>query len=104
MPTRVLQYITPLDCLKKKFLGSRIHSDLPLKIFCCTIFVHIPNKSQSKLDPRAEKCVFLGYAPNKKGYKCFNPQTKKFHITMDVSFWEHTTFFTKTFSSGGENK
>jgi hypothetical protein len=100
MPTRVLQYITPLDCFKKEFPASRITSELPLKIFGCTVFVHIPNKSRSKLDPRAEKCVFLGYAPNQKGYKCFNPQTRKFHITMDVSFLENTPFFTKNFLQG----
>ena len=58
MPTRVLQYITPLDCLKKEFPGSRIHSGLPLKKFGCTVFVHIPNKSRSKLDPRAENVSF----------------------------------------------
>ena len=100
MPTRVLQYITPLDCLKNEFLESRINLELPLKKFGCTVFVHVPNKSRSKLDPRVEKCAFLGYAPNQKGYKCFNPQAKKFHITMDVSFLEHTHFFTKYFLPG----
>ena len=89
-----------MDCLKKEFLAAIITSELPLKIFGCTVFVHIPNKSRSKLDPRAEKCVFLGYAPNQKGYKCFNPQTRKFHITMDVSFLENTPFFTKNFLQG----
>jgi transposase InsO family protein len=100
MSTRVLQYITPLDCLKKEFPASRITSELPLKMFGCTVFVHIPNKSWSKLDPRAEKCVFLGSAPNQKGYKCFNLHTRKFHITMDVSFLENTPFFTKNFLQG----
>ena len=41
MPTRVLQYITPLDCLKKEFPGSRINSNLPLKNFGHTVFVPI---------------------------------------------------------------
>jgi IS30 family transposase len=45
MPTRVMHYITPLDCLKKEFPASRITSELPLKNFGCTVFVHIPNKS-----------------------------------------------------------
>ena len=76
-PTRVLQYVTPLDYFKKTFPTCRINSDLPLKIFGCIVYVHIPSKFQSKLDPRAEKCVFIGYAPNKRGYKCYNPQTKK---------------------------
>ena len=77
MPTRVLKYSTPLECFNKVFPMSRIHSNLPPKVFGCTVFVHIPSHSRSKLDPRAEKCIFIGYAPNRKGYKCFNPQTKK---------------------------
>ena len=76
MPTKVLQYATHLECLKKVFLKSRIDFELPLKIFGCTAYVHIPKRLRSKLDPRAEKCVFVGYTPNKKGYKCFNPLIK----------------------------
>ena len=43
MLTRVLNYITPLDCFKKYFPESRIQSNLPLKIFGITAYVHIPN-------------------------------------------------------------
>lgn len=88
MPTRGLKYSTPLECFKKCFPFSRLHSDLPLKVFGCTVFVRIPNNTRSKLDPRAEKCVFIGYASNKKGYKCYNPQTRKMYVSMDVSFFE----------------
>ena len=76
MPTRVLKYITPLQCLTNSFPDNRITSELPLKVFGCTVFVHLPSHLRSKLDPRAEKCVFVGYAPNKKGYKCLNPKKK----------------------------
>ena len=66
-----------------------------MKIFGYTAYVHIPKRSTSKLDPRAEKCVFVGYTPNKKGYKCFNPLTKCFYTTMDVPFMENVPHFTK---------
>lgn len=98
MPTRVLQYTYPLNCFqkKKKIPTSRLYTDLPLKIFGCTAYVHLPSQFQSKLDSRAEKCVFIGYAPNKKGYKCYNPTTKKTHVSMDVIFFlENTLFFHK---------
>ena len=102
MPTRVLNYIPPLECFQKYFLESRIQSNLPLKIFGCTIYVHIPSKDSSKLDPRAEKYIFIGYAPNKKGYKCFNPKTRKNVISMEVTFLEKQPFFQKI-SLQGEN-
>ena len=95
MPSRVLKYITPLECLKQYFPGTRIYSDLLIRVFGCTVFVHIPSKFRSKFDPRAEKCIFVGFAPNKKGYKCYNPQTKKIHVNMDVSFLENQPYFHK---------
>ena len=88
MPTRVLQYITPLEGLRKIFSECKINSNLPLKVYGCTVYVHLPSRLRSRLDPRAEKCVFVGYAPNKKGYKCYNPQSKKNFVSMDVSFVE----------------
>ena len=100
MPTKILQYTTPLECLKKVFSESRKNSELPLKIFGCTEYVHIPKRSRSKLEPRVEKCVFVGYTPNKKGYKCFNPLKKCFYTTMDVSFMENVPYFTKNLLQG----
>ena len=41
------------------------------------MFVHMPSRLQSKLDPKAEKCVFINYSPSKKGYEFYNPQIKK---------------------------
>ena len=104
MPTRVLQYVTPLEYFKKTFPNCRINSDLPSKLFGCTVFVHKPSQFRSKLDPRVEKCVFIGYAPNKRGYKCYNPQTKKIQVTMDVSFLETPSFFTKNSLQGEKER
>ena len=43
---------------------------------------------------------FLGYAPDKKGYKCFNPTTRKIHVSMDVNFLENIPFYNKTTLQG----
>ncbi|GMP81639.1 hypothetical protein CsSME_00036279 [Camellia sinensis var. sinensis] len=100
MPTKVLTYKTPFDCLKTFFLDTRLFSDLPAKVFGCTAYVHVPSQFRSKLDPRAIKYVFLGYSSNKKGYKCFDPQNKKFHVSMDVSFVETKSYFPNTSLQG----
>ena len=76
-----------------------MYSDLPPKVFGCTVFVHLPNNTQSKLDPWAEKCIFIGSAPNKKRYKCYNPQTRRVYVGMDVSFLETKPSFHKKFSA-----
>ena len=100
MPTKVLKYKTPLECLKDFFPETRLHSDLPIKVFGCTVYVHIPSQFRSKLDPRAVKCVFMGYASKQKGYKCYDPQTKKFHVSMDVSFFENNLISPKILFRG----
>ena len=43
LPTRVLNYMTPVNCLRKFFPETRMVSDLPLKVFGCTVFIHIPS-------------------------------------------------------------
>lgn len=93
MPSKVLKFNTPLNMLLKCFPTNRLSSNLPLKIFGCMTFIHVNTPNQSKLDPRAKRCVFVGYASSQKGYKCFDPISKKFFVTMDVTFFESTSFF-----------
>ena len=104
MPTRVLNYASPSQTLKNTFPNTRLTSDLPLKFFGYIVFVHVPTHLRSKFDPRTEKCIFLGYAPNKKGYKCFNPTTRNIHVSMDVNFIENIPFYNKTTLQGKNPK
>jgi hypothetical protein len=48
-----------------------------LKVFCCEAYVHVPKENKSKIDKKAEKCIFIGYKYGIKGYKIWNPETKK---------------------------
>ncbi|KAL0549913.1 hypothetical protein IC582_014408 [Cucumis melo] len=49
-------------------------------------YAHIPDQKRSKLDDKSEKYVFVGYDASSKGYKLYNPVTKKTIVSRDVVF------------------
>ena len=59
-----------------------------LRVFGCDAYVHTPDIQRNKLDPKAQKCVFLGYGNGVKGYHLWNPSTQKVQVSRDVSFNE----------------
>ena len=87
MPSKVLSYNTPIKTLKTYFPENKCFTHLSPKIFGCTAFVHIHNHERGKLDPRAIKCIFLGFSPTQKGFKCYDPSSGKFFVSMDVTFF-----------------
>ncbi|RVW17834.1 Retrovirus-related Pol polyprotein from transposon RE2 [Vitis vinifera] len=101
MPSRVLTFQSPRQLFLKQFPHTRAaSSDLPLKVFGCTAFVHVYPQNRSKFAPRANKCIFLGYSLTQKGYKCYSPTNKRFYTTMNVSFFEHVFFYPKSHVQG----
>jgi hypothetical protein len=59
-----------------------------LKVFGCDAYVHVPKENRSKLDKKAEKCIFIRYKDGLKGYKLWNPEAKKVVYSRDVVFRE----------------
>ncbi|KAI3698877.1 hypothetical protein L2E82_42770 [Cichorium intybus] len=102
MPSRVIGFRTPHHVFRSLFPHSRNSSDLPLKVFGCTSFVHNHSPNCSKLDPRYVKCIFVGYSPSQQGYKCYSPINKKFYHSNDVTLFENELFYSKT-NIQGEN-
>ena len=49
----------------------------------------------TKLEPKSEKCVFIGYSLEQKGYKCYNPNTQKMRVSRDVVFDEPASWYAK---------
>jgi hypothetical protein len=57
-----------------------------LKVFGCDAYVHVPKENRSKLDKKDVKCILIGYKYGLKGYKIWNPETKKVVYSRDVVF------------------
>ena len=101
LPTKALELKTPLQTLSE---FTKIPPALTLqpRIFGCSVFVHIPKTERSKLDPCAEKCVFVGYGVNQKGYRCYNPRRRHIFTTMNCDFLETEFFYKSQLRSQGE--
>jgi hypothetical protein len=67
MSSWVLDFKTTLEVLSPHFSKSK---GVSLKVFGCVCFVHVHGPTRGKLDPRALKCVFVGYYSTQKVYKC----------------------------------
>ncbi|RVW77356.1 Retrovirus-related Pol polyprotein from transposon TNT 1-94 [Vitis vinifera] len=100
IPSRVLDNKIPVEILKSFYPHFRTSNGLTLGVFGCIAFVHVYSQHRDKLDPRAIKCVFLGYSSTQKGYKCYNPLGRKFYISIDVTFIENKPFFPKSSLKG----
>ena len=59
-----------------------------LRVFGCDAYVHVPKEKRTKLDNKSERCIFIGYKDGLKGYKLWNPETRKVVYSRDVVFRE----------------
>jgi hypothetical protein len=91
MPSMILGMASPAELL----LGQQ-EIKVPSKVFGCVCFVRDHRPSVGKLDPHAVKCVFIGYSSTQKGYKCWDPIGKKLFVSMDVTFRESESYYTKS--------
>lgn len=59
-----------------------------LRVFGCRAMAHIPKEKRSKFQPKSSRCIFVGYCTSTKGYKLYNPETRKIFTSRDVKFFE----------------
>ena len=64
-----------------------------LKCLVVLVFFHDLSPGLDKLSARSFKCVFLGYSRLRKGYKCYSPTTRRYYMSVDVTFFEDIPFF-----------
>ena len=100
MPSTVLNDQIPYSILFPK------KSLFPIepRIFGSTCYVRDVRPFVTKLDPKALKCVFLGYSRLQKGYRCFSPDLNKYVVSTDVVFSEDTPFYSSPPNSESEEE
>ncbi|BBG99166.1 transposable element gene [Prunus dulcis] len=72
-PTKALNNITPFEAY-----SGRKPRIAHLKVFGSLCYVHVPVDRRHKLEPKSFKGVFVGYATCEKGYRVFDPLSKKY--------------------------
>lgn len=91
MPTKTLENKCPYQ-----ILYNSPPTFLDLKVFGCLVFASTLVQQRTKLDSRARKCVFLGYASATKGYILFDLYHQNVFVSRNAIFHEnifpyHTT-------------
>ena len=83
LPSRVINYQTPTERLwqTKPNYAS-------LRVFGCACWPNLRPYNTRKLSFRSKQCVFIGYSPQHKGFKCLDVQTGRVYISRDVVFDE----------------
>jgi len=82
-PTAAVSRKTPAEA----FYGHK-PSVSHLCIFGCHAYAHIQKDKLSAFQPKSQKCIFLGYPLDYKGWKCWDPVTGEVFISHDVRFVE----------------
>ena len=89
MPSRILKGKSPFEM----FFPGKNPFSVPPRVFGCVSFVHNHSLNRDKLDPRAYKCIFLGYSRTQKGYQCYSPSLRKHFISADVTLFKDIPYY-----------
>ncbi|KAJ0494958.1 putative RNA-directed DNA polymerase [Helianthus annuus] len=83
LPTPILQNKSPFE-----MLFHRPPSYSNFRVFGCRVFPFLRDYTKHKLLPRSEPCIFIGYSPKYKGYRCLDPITSRIYMTRHAKFDE----------------
>jgi len=63
-----------------------------LRIFGCVTYSHVPEEKRTKLEPAADKGIFVGYSETSKAFRIYIPALRKVVLRRDVRFEEDAAF------------
>lgn len=83
--------VTPLFQEKSPFELLYLHSPnyLQLKVFGSLCYASTFVAGRSKFDPKAKRCLFVGYKDGTKGYMVMDLNSREVFVFRNVSFQEH---------------
>jgi hypothetical protein len=84
---------TPIKALKNitsKEAWTKIKPDVShFRVFGSIVWAHIPDEKRKAKQPKSEKCIFVGYSEDVKGYRLLQPHCNEIIIRRDVKFDEN---------------
>ena len=83
LPTMVMKNFSPFEALYGRKLDYNF-----LRVFGCACFPYLQPYNRHKLAFRTSKCLFLGYSPFHKEYRCLHP-SGRVYIARTVAFDEN---------------
>ncbi|KAJ0546766.1 putative RNA-directed DNA polymerase [Helianthus annuus] len=87
-PSQTLKYVSPFERLFKT--KPTVHY---FRVFGSVCYVFVPNHLRHKMEKKAVRCVFVGYDPERKGWRCCDPNTGNIHVSRNVIFDETSSWW-----------
>jgi hypothetical protein len=84
IPIKALKNITPEEAWTKIKPGVS-----HFRVFGSIAWAHIPDEKRKALQPKSEKCIFVHYFEDVKGYRLLQPHCNEITIRRDVKFDEN---------------
>lgn len=97
MPTTTLNNLSPYQKLHNQPSNYQL-----LRVFSCACYPFLRPYNDHKLDFHSQKCLFLGYSPLHKGYRCLTKSGKVYvaaHIVFNESDFPYSELFSSSESS-----
>ena len=81
---------TSLNGLTPEHCWSGQKPDLSnMRVFGSKAFAYIPEQLRSKIEPKSNECIMLGYCLSQRGYRLWGPKNERIFAARDVIFHEN---------------